>query len=172
MKALKLILLIPLFFLMACSAAYDQVKEMDIKNPNTFQQHLLNNYKINASFEAEKMHDWNSAKLYSEKALKALSGEKIYPEEVEEAIKLNENVYDCLVVGIQDDRFGQKVIAVVSLEPNKKIETEPLIQETRKHLSGYKLPKDIKFVKSVKRAPNGKADYKWASKVANGITNE
>ena len=67
---------------MACSAAYDQVKEMDIKNPNTFQQHLLNNYKINASFEAEKMHDWNSAKLYSEKALKALSGENIYPEEI------------------------------------------------------------------------------------------
>ena len=82
MKALKLILLIPLFFLMACSAAYDQVKEMDIKNPNTFQQHLLNNYKINASFEAEKMHDWNSAKLYSEKALRALDGENIYPEEI------------------------------------------------------------------------------------------
>ena len=82
MKALKLILLIPLFFLMACSAAYDQVKEMDIKNPKTFQQHLLNNYKINASFEAEKMHDWNSAKLYSEKALRALDGEYIYPEEI------------------------------------------------------------------------------------------
>jgi OOP family OmpA-OmpF porin len=82
MKSLKLILLIPLFFLMACSAAYDQVKEIDIKNPNTFQQHLLNNYKINASFEAEKMHDWNSAKLYSEKALRALSGENIYPEEI------------------------------------------------------------------------------------------
>ena len=82
MKALKLILLLPLFFLMACSAAYDQVKEMDIKNPNTFQQHLLNNYKINASFEAEKMHDWNSAKLYSEKALRALNGENIYPEKI------------------------------------------------------------------------------------------
>ena len=82
MKASKLILLIPLFFLMACSSAYDQVKEMDIKNPNTFQQHLLNNYKINASFEAEKMHDWNSAKLYSEKALRALDGENIYPEEI------------------------------------------------------------------------------------------
>ncbi|MDC0624463.1 OmpA family protein [Alphaproteobacteria bacterium] len=82
MKSSKLILLIPLFFLMACSAAYDQVKEMDIKNPNTFQQHLLNNYKINASFEAEKMHDWNSAKLYSEKALRALNGENIYPEEI------------------------------------------------------------------------------------------
>ena len=82
MKASKLIILIPLFFLMACSAAYKQVKEIDIKNPNTFQQHLLNNYKINASFEAEKMHDWNSAKLYSEKALRALDGENIYPEEI------------------------------------------------------------------------------------------
>jgi OOP family OmpA-OmpF porin len=67
---------------MACSAAYDQVKEIDIKNPNTFQQHLLNNYKINASFEAEKMHDWNSAKLYSEKALRAFDGENIYPEKI------------------------------------------------------------------------------------------
>ena len=82
MKASKLILLLPLFFLMACSAAYEQVKEMDIKNPKNFKEHLLYNYKINASFEAEEMHDWNSAKLYSEKALRALSGENIYPEKI------------------------------------------------------------------------------------------
>ena len=82
MKASKLILLIPLFFLMACSAAYDQVKEIDIKNPKNFQEHLLYNYKINASFEAEEMHDWNSAKLYSKKALRALNGENIYPEKI------------------------------------------------------------------------------------------
>ena len=82
MKASKLILLIPLFFLMACSTAYDQVKEIDIKNPKNFQEHLLYNYKIKASFEAEEMYDWNSAKLYSEKALRALSGENIYPEKI------------------------------------------------------------------------------------------
>ena len=82
MKASKLILLTPLFFLMACSAAYEQVKEIDVKNPKTFQQHLLYNYKNNASFEAEKMHDWNSAKLYSEKALRAFDGENIYPEKI------------------------------------------------------------------------------------------
>ena len=82
MKASKLILLIPLFFLMACSAAYEQVKEMHINNPKTFQQHLLNNYKTNASFEAEQMHDWNSAKLYSEKAIRAHNGENIYPEKI------------------------------------------------------------------------------------------
>ena len=82
MKASKLILLLPLFFLMACSAAYEQVKEIDIKNPKDFKEHLIYNYKINASFEAEEMHDWNSAKLYSEKALRALSGENIYPEKI------------------------------------------------------------------------------------------
>ena len=82
MKASKLILLLPLFFLMACSAAYEQVKEIDTKNPKNFKEHLLYNYKINASFEAEEMHDWNSAKLYSEKALRALSGENIYPEKI------------------------------------------------------------------------------------------
>ena len=82
MKASKLILLLPLFFLMACSAAYEQVKEIDIKNPKDFKEHLLYNYKINASFEAEEMHDWNSAKLYSEKALRAFSGENIYPEKI------------------------------------------------------------------------------------------
>jgi len=82
MKASKLILLLPLFFLMACSAAYEQVKEIELKNPKNFKEHLLYNYKINASFEAEEMHDWNSAKLYSEKALKALNGENIYPEKI------------------------------------------------------------------------------------------
>ena len=82
MKASKLILLLPLFFLMACSAAYEQVKEIDIKNPKDFKEHLLYNYKINASFEAEEMHDWNSAKLYSEKALRAVNGENIYPEKI------------------------------------------------------------------------------------------
>ncbi len=78
----KLLLLIPIFFLLACSSSYEQVKEIDIKQPKTFQQHLLYNYKENASFEAEKMHDWNSAKLYSEKALRALNGGRIYPEEI------------------------------------------------------------------------------------------
>ena len=82
MQTIKLIFLVPLFFLMACSAAYKQVQEFNVKNPKTFQDHLLLNYKTNASFEAEKMHDWNSAKLYSEKALRAQNGEKLLPEEI------------------------------------------------------------------------------------------
>jgi len=82
MNLSKLLLFLPIFFLMACSAAYEQVKEIDTARPKTFQQHLLYNYQQNASFEAEEMHDWNSAKLYSEKALRALGGENIYPEEI------------------------------------------------------------------------------------------
>jgi acyl-CoA synthetase (AMP-forming)/AMP-acid ligase II len=94
------------------------------------------------------------------------AGEKIYPEEVEEAIKLDSNIYDCLVVGIDDEKFGQKVVAVASFEKNKEILFDDLIKNTRNHLSGYKLPKMIKFVDEVKRAPNGKADYKWALEIA------
>ena len=67
---------------MACSAAYEQVKDIDTNNPKTFKDHLIYNYQQNASFDAEEMHDWNSAKLYSEKALRALDGENIYPEKI------------------------------------------------------------------------------------------
>ena len=82
MNILKFLFFIPLFTLMACSAAYEELKEVDSSNPKTFQQHLLYNYQQNASFEAEEMHDWNSAKLYAEKALKAQKGENIYPQKI------------------------------------------------------------------------------------------
>ena len=95
------------------------------------------------------------------------AGEKIYPEEVEEAIKRNDAVFDCLVVGVDDPKFGQKVVAVVSLEDKKEIDNEDLINATRSLIAGYKLPKQIIFVDEVQRAPNGKANYKWAKNVAN-----
>ena len=59
-----------------------------------------------------------------------------------------------------------KVVGVVSLAENCEIDEAELISSTREHLSGYKLPKSITFVSEVMRAPNGKADYKWAKKVA------
>ena len=98
------------------------------------------------------------------------AGEKIYPEEVEEAIKRNEEVFDCLVVGVDDPKFGQKVIAVVSLETNKDISEDELVNSTRNYIAGYKLPKKVIFVDEVQRAPNGKANYKWAKNVANEAT--
>jgi fatty-acyl-CoA synthase len=95
------------------------------------------------------------------------AGEKIYPEEVEEAIKRNNEVFDCLVVGVDDPKFGQKVVAVVSLEDSKQIDEDYLVNATRQFIAGYKLPKKVIFVDEVQRAPNGKANYKWAKNVAN-----
>ena len=74
--------LICLLFLWSCSASYKELSNMEEKNPANFQEYLHNEYKLKATFEAEEMHDWNSAKLYSEKALKSLETDKIYPEEV------------------------------------------------------------------------------------------
>ena len=94
------------------------------------------------------------------------AGEKIYPEEVEEAIKRNAEVFDCLVVGVEDKKFGQKVVAVVSIEKDKEINEADLVESTRQFIAGYKLPKKVIFVEEVQRAPNGKANYKWAKNVA------
>ena len=95
------------------------------------------------------------------------AGEKIYPEEVEEAIKRNDEVFDCLVVGVDDEKFGQKVVAVVSLKNNKDINEDSLVDATTSYIAGYKLPKKVIFVEQVERAPNGKANYKWAKNIAN-----
>ncbi|HEB88976.1 MAG TPA: acyl-CoA synthetase, partial [Deltaproteobacteria bacterium] len=90
------------------------------------------------------------------------AGEKVYPEEVEEAVKAHEDVFDCLVVGVDDERFGQRVTGVVSLHPGREVAPEDLIRFTKTRLAGYKVPKQLFLVDRVERAPNGKADYKWA----------
>ncbi len=71
-----------LIFLTGCSASYKELSNMENDKPRNFQEHLLSEYKLRATFEAEEMHDWNSAKLYSEKALKSLKTDEIYPEEI------------------------------------------------------------------------------------------
>ena len=94
------------------------------------------------------------------------AGEKIYPEEVEEALKKNDDIFDCLVVGMPDEKFGQKIVAVVSTVDNKELDQLQLIEDARKTIAGYKLPKAIIFTNEVQRAPNGKANYKWAKSFA------
>ena len=80
---------------------------------------------------------------------------------MEEALKTHELVNDCLVVGIADKRFGQKVTAVVSLK-GEGVDEHDLIEHCRGKIAGYKLPKHVFLVDKVRRAPNGKADYGWA----------
>tara|TARA_B110000503_G_scaffold89886_1_gene135998 strand:- start:5059 stop:6693 length:1635 start_codon:yes stop_codon:yes gene_type:complete len=94
------------------------------------------------------------------------AGEKIYPEEVEEAIKKDPLVFDCLVVGLTDERFGQKIIAVVSTVGNQELNEIGLISRLRERLAGYKMPKKVIFSEVIQRAPNGKANYKWAKSFA------
>ncbi|MDA1301130.1 MAG: acyl-CoA synthetase [Proteobacteria bacterium] len=93
------------------------------------------------------------------------AGEKVFPEEVEEAIKRHGGALDCLVVGVPDERFGERVVAVVS-RGHDELDDEVLLAHCREHLAGYKLPKNVLFVDEVQRAPNGKADYKWARATA------
>ncbi len=89
-------------------------------------------------------------------------GEKVFPEEVEEALKELSAVTDCNVVGVDDDRWGQAVVAVVELkEPGAADETS-LRLELRGVLAGYKVPKRVVFVDCLQRSPNGKSDYRWA----------
>ena len=93
-------------------------------------------------------------------------GEKIFPEEVEEAVKRVEGVVDCLVVGVDDDRFGQAVTAVASLAPGASVDEATIIESVKGELARYKAPKAVVFVDEVPRAPNGKADYTTARRYA------
>jgi fatty-acyl-CoA synthase len=93
-------------------------------------------------------------------------GEKIYPEEVEEAVKRADGVIDCLVVGVDDDKFGQAVTAVASLAEGAEPAEADVIATVKEQLASYKAPKRVIFVNEVPRAPNGKADYKAAQKLA------
>jgi acyl-CoA synthetase (AMP-forming)/AMP-acid ligase II len=94
-------------------------------------------------------------------------GEKVYPEEVEGALKRNPAVFDAVVVGVPDERWGDRVVAVVELrggadEPS----LEALDADARKHLAGYKVPRDAVYVDHVVRSPSGKPDYRWAKQTA------
>jgi 3-oxocholest-4-en-26-oate---CoA ligase len=93
-------------------------------------------------------------------------GEKIFPEEVEEAVKRHPGVVDCLVVGVDDDRFGQAVTAVAALADGTVATEADVIATVKQHLAGYKAPKRVVFVAGVPRAPNGKADYTRARELA------
>src|SRR5690606_870864 len=98
-------------------------------------------------------------------------GEKVYPEEVEEALKSHPAVHDANVVGLPDERWGQAVVAVVALEPGAEATADQLVAHTRTRLAAYKAPKRVVFVDAVSRGANGKPDYRWAREVAEAAVN-
>ncbi|MBY8339417.1 acyl-CoA synthetase [Streptomyces spinosirectus] len=94
-------------------------------------------------------------------------GEKVYPEEVEQALKSHPDVYDALVAGVPDAKWGHHVAAVVQLrEGAARPSLEDVQSFCRTRLAGYKIPRQLVITQSVRRSPSGKADYRWAREVA------
>ena len=94
------------------------------------------------------------------------AGEKVFPEEVEEALKTHPSVEDALVLGVPDEKWGQAVTGVVKLAPGMCFDEASLRAHVRETLAGYKTPKRILEAGVNLRAPNGKADYKSAAQFA------
>ncbi len=96
-------------------------------------------------------------------------GEKVFPEEVEAALKAHPDVLDAVVVGVPDDRWGERVCAVIRPRPgHPPPDADDLARHCRGRLAGYKTPRAVVVVDELVRSPSGKADYRWARAVAAG----
>ncbi len=93
-------------------------------------------------------------------------GEKVYPEEVEEAAKLHPAVADCNAVGVPDERLGEAVTLVVAPEPGAAPTEQDIIEFVKGRIAGYKAPRRVVFVDEIRRSGSGKADYRWARETA------
>ncbi len=93
-------------------------------------------------------------------------GEKVFPEEVENALKGHPEVYDCLVVGVTDDTYGQHVSAVIQGRDGAEPSLQSLRDYLRDHLSGFKLPRTVTYVEQIPRSATGKANYPKARSIA------
>jgi len=97
-------------------------------------------------------------------------GEKIFPEEVEAALKAHPAVFDAVVVGVPDARWGQTVAAVVQPRDGRQPSLDELDRHCRAMIAGYKVPRHLHIVDRVERSPSGKPDYPWATRVATGTS--
>lgn len=97
-------------------------------------------------------------------------GEKVYPDEVEDALKADPAVADCVVIGVEDGRWGEMVAAVVALVPGREVDVEALRAGVRGRLAGYKVPRRVVLVPCIERKLAGKPDYQWARAVVTAGT--
>ncbi|MGH8979171.1 MAG: AMP-binding enzyme, partial [Acidimicrobiia bacterium] len=96
-------------------------------------------------------------------------GEKVYPEEVEAVLKAHAAVFDAVVVGVPDARFGERVVAVVQARDGVPPTLDALQAHARAHVAGYKIPRALVLVDAVLRSPSGKPDYRWARAAASAV---
>jgi len=92
-------------------------------------------------------------------------GEKIFAEEVEQAVKHHSAVFDAVVTGRRSERWGNEVVAIVQLKEGVAATEEGLLAECERHIARYKLPKAFIFLEAIVRSPSGKADYRWAKDI-------
>jgi 3-oxocholest-4-en-26-oate---CoA ligase len=95
-------------------------------------------------------------------------GEKIFPEEVESAVRSHPDVFDAIVVGAPDERWGQQVAAIVQPRPGRHPSLGEIQDHCRSAIAGYKVPRRMHVVESIVRSPSGKPDYRWAAEVVGG----
>jgi len=97
-------------------------------------------------------------------------GEKVFPEEVEQALKAHPDVFDAVVVGVSDERWGQTVAAVVQPRDGRSVTLADLDVHCRNHVASYKVPRQLHLVDVLVRSPSGKPDYPWAKQLADAGT--
>jgi fatty-acyl-CoA synthase len=141
------------------------------KSARTFKQHAGQRWSVPGDYCLVEA-DGSLTLLGRGSACINTAGEKVFPEEVEEALKTHESVQDVLVVGLPDPRWGQSVTAVIHLKPGAQLDEQALQAHCRRTLAGYKTPKRIVTGEVNLRAPNGKADYKSASQFATAVLGE
>ena len=93
-------------------------------------------------------------------------GEKVFPEEVEGALKSHPDVFDALVIGVPDALLGQRVAALIQPRPGAKADLGALQEHVRRQIAGYKVPRSIWLAEAIRRTVSGKADYAWAREYA------
>jgi acyl-CoA synthetase (AMP-forming)/AMP-acid ligase II len=93
-------------------------------------------------------------------------GEKVFPEEVEAAVRSHPGVFDAVVVGVPDEKWGERVTAVVQPRAGQPLTLESLANHCRTAVAGYKIPRGLRLVDELVRQPSGKPDYRWAKAVA------
>jgi acyl-CoA synthetase (AMP-forming)/AMP-acid ligase II len=99
-------------------------------------------------------------------------GEKVYPEEVEAALKTHPEVFDAVVVGVPDERFGERVAALVVWREGREPDVDALRAHARTLVAGFKVPKEIHVLDTMQRTPAGKPDYRWAKARATALAVE
>jgi fatty-acyl-CoA synthase len=145
------------------------------KSARTFQMHDGVRYSVPGDF-AEVRADGSIHLLGRGSVCINTAGEKVFPEEVEEALKTFPGIEDSIVLGIPNERFGEEVVGVVEPAPGVIVDKDALIAHVKEHLAGYKAPRLIRVVDTIGRAPNGKLDYgrhrreaiEWAEAGADG----